>query len=226
MERKKKPRVKQNKEKPDDIDNQLELDEDQNLVNEEEDQNGLSDEESNIEEDALEYQERLKRTGVLYISYIPEGLTISIIRKKLEKYGVNRIYLVPESDKKNSFKEGWIEFHDKIMAKLCEYESNGKPIGGRKRENLSEEIWNLKYLHKFKWSHLIEKQREKNKVKQQRIKTEIAQAHRESNFILESFGQSKRKRKRDSIVNSGKPSEEIQEDKFRRKIKQNKPKSN
>ena len=48
------------------------------------------------------------------------------------------------------YKEGWIEFEDKIYAKLAEYQLNGKQIGGNKKCPYKDELWNLKYLHKFK----------------------------------------------------------------------------
>lgn len=162
------------------------------------------------------FNEKIKKTGVIYISYIPEGLSISLLRRKLEKYGVNRVFFKPQSGKKNHFKEGWIEFNSKIMAKLCEYELNGKPIGGKKRDPLSEEIWNFRYLHKFKWHHLMEKIMMKQKMKEQKLKTTINQAYKESNFVLESYQQSKKKRKRDELNPDS-------VDVYKRNVKQIKP---
>ena len=54
------------------------------------------DEEKAIEGENMEdYNERLKRSGVVYLSYIPQGLNSTVIREKLDSYGVNRIFLVP-----------------------------------------------------------------------------------------------------------------------------------
>jgi len=158
------------------------------------------DEEKNLEEETLEnYKERIRRSGVLYISYIPEGMTVITLKKNLSKYGVNRVYLVPDttkvskSKKKQNYKEGWIEFNDKIMAKLCEYELNGKILGGKKRNNkFREEIWNLKYLHKFKWNHLMEKLQFNKKLREHRMKAELSQIKRENNFIFDKFEQSRK----------------------------------
>lgn len=155
--------------------------------------------ESELIKESEEYKEKINKSGVLYISYIPEGLTVALIRHKLKKYGIQRVYLKPLSGKKNHFKEGWVEFENKIMAKLCEYELNGRPIQGKKRDPLSEEMWTFKYLHKFKWYHLIEKMYMKKKEKEQKLKTTLNQAHRESNFIMENMHQSKKKRKRDEM---------------------------
>ena len=90
------------------------------------------DEDKDLEDNTLDnYKEKVRRSGVIYISYIPEGMTVSTLRQSLKKFGVNRIFLVPDKTiqthkKKQNYKEGWIEFTDKIMGKLCEYELNGK----------------------------------------------------------------------------------------------------
>ena len=152
-----------------------------------------------LEDNTLDnYKEKVKRSGVIYISYIPEGMTVSLLRKKLQKYGANRVFLVPDtsnskSKKRQNYKEGWIEFTDKIMAKLCEYEISGKIFGGKKRNNkFREEIWNLKYLNKFKWHHLMEKLQFNKKLREHRMKAELSQSKRENNFILEKFEQSRK----------------------------------
>lgn len=178
----------------------------------------VNDEKDLIKE-SEEYKLKVRKSGVIFISYIPEGLTVSLIRKRLENYGVKRIYLKPLSGKKNHFKEGWIEFENKLMAKLCEYELNGRPIGGKKREALSSELWTFKYLHKFKWHHLVEKLQLQQKIKQQEVKTAINQAHRENQFILESYQQSHNKRKKLEHNPESNNNEEIA-DKVRNKTKQ------
>lgn len=154
------------------------------------------EEEKPIEgENLVDFREKIKKSGVCYLSYIPEGLNVGLLRSKMQKYGVSRIYLIPDkkiTSKKQTYKEGWVEYKSKLYAKLCEYELNGEAIGGKKRHNeLREEIWSIKYLHKFKWHHLMEKLNFNKKLREQRMKTEIAQARRETNFILEKFEQSK-----------------------------------
>jgi ESF2/ABP1 family protein len=156
-------------------------------------------------ENNKDFKEKIRRTGVIYVSHIPEGMNVNTLREKLEDYGPLRIYLVPDNsskqgDKRQNYKEGWVEFSDKIMAKLCEYEFNGKMIGGKKRNNnFREELWTIKYLHKFKWHNLMEKLNFNKKVREQKIKAEISQSNRETNFIIEKYEHSKnlnRKRKR------------------------------
>lgn len=157
------------------------------------------EDDKNLDDNTLDnFKEKVKRSGVIYISYIPEGMTVSLLRTKFQKYGVNRIFLVPDtttskSKKRQNYKEGWIEFTDKIMAKLCEYELSGKFFGGKKRNNkFREELWNLKYLNKFKWHHLMEKLQFNKKLREHRMKAELAQIKRENNFIVETFEQSRK----------------------------------
>jgi ESF2/ABP1 family protein len=159
--------------------------------------NYLNADENPIQETDIEaYKEKIRRSGIVYISYIPENMKVLDIKEKFEKYGVTRIYFVPDKHQKTKkylkYKEGWVEFKDKLMAKLCEYELNGKMIGGKKRHNpFREEIWTIKYLHKFKWHHLVEKLGFNRKMREHRIKAEVNQSKRETNFIMEKFLQSK-----------------------------------
>jgi len=188
-------------------------DEDDNSINEE----ILLDEQGENKlvsaENLEDFREKVKRSGVIYISHIPEGMTVNYLRERFSKYGVTRIYLAPENPhnlkdlkhahKKKFFKEGWVEFANKVMGKLCEYELNGEVIGGKKNIPFREDLWTIKYLHKFKWHHLIEKMNFNKKLREQRMKAEIAQARREANFIEQKFEQSKiinkknKKRQRD-----------------------------
>jgi ESF2/ABP1 family protein len=148
-------------------------------------------------EDNKDYKEKVRRTGIIYLSHIPEGMNVNVLREKLSKYSPKRIYLVPDTksrkgDKRQNYIEGWVEFEDKMFAKLCEYEINGQMIGGKKRNNnLREEIWTIKYLHKFKWHHLMEKINHNKKMREQKMKAEIAQTRRETNFIIDKYEQSK-----------------------------------
>ena len=203
-------------------------------------------------ENIEDYREKVRKSGVVYISYIPEGMTVKFLREKLENYGLTRIYLAPKnkellgetkkkSNKKQIFKEGWGEFSNKLMAKLAEFELNGKPFGGKRNLLFREELWTVKYLHKFKWHHLIEKMNYNKKLREQRLNAEIAQAKRETNFIEKKFEQSSifnKKRKREnekSEIKEQNPTENIEEnkqnagdsrfnlEKFKRNFKQRQP---
>ena len=50
-----------------------------------------------------------------------------------------------------------MEFHDKRVAKTVALMLNNTPIGGKKRSYYHDDLWNIKYLSKFRWTHLTEK---------------------------------------------------------------------
>jgi ESF2/ABP1 family protein len=182
-------------------------------------------------EDLKDFQEKVRKSGVCYLSFIPEGMTVGFLKKKLSNYGVNRIYLVPDkkiTKNKQTYKEGWIEFSNKLMGKLCEYELNGTQIGGKKRKNeLREAFWTIKYLHKFKWHHLMEKLNFNRKLRDQRMKADIAQAKRETNFISEKFEQSKLiKKKKKKIAENQQNQQNENNQKKEDEVNDNKPKNN
>lgn len=146
------------------------------------------------------FKEKTRRSGVLYLSRIPVGMKPQDLRKLLDDYGMKRCYLVPlknkletiDGQKVQAYKEGWVEFDDKIYAKLAEYQLNGRKIGGSKKCPYKDELWNLKYLHKFKWNNLIENITMEKKIIEKKLKTEIAQSKRESDFIVKNYEKSKR----------------------------------
>ena len=159
--------------------------------------------EYNIDENDLtleELKEKIRRSGVLYMSRVPIGMKISELRKLLEDYGMERCYLVPlkkkmeniDGKKVQAYKEGWIEFNDKIYAKLAEYQLNGRPIRGSRKCPYKDELWNLKYLHKFKWNDLIENLTMEKKIQEKKLKIEIAQSKRENDFIIKNYEKSKK----------------------------------
>ena len=147
-----------------------------------------------------ELREKIRRSGVLYMSRVPIGMKIIDIRRLLEDYGIQRCYFIPLKKKlKNvdgkrvqAYKEGWIEFEDKLYAKLAEYELNGKPIGGNRKCIYRDELWNLKYLHKFKWNDLVESMTLEKKIQEKKLKIEIKQSDRDNNFIVKNYEKSKK----------------------------------
>ena len=182
-----------------------------------------------------ELREKIKRSGVLYMSRVPIGMKIIDIRRPLEDYGIQRCYFIPLKKKlKNvdgkrvqAYKEGWIEFEDKLYAKLAEYELNGKPIGGNKKCIYRDELWNLKYLHKFKWNDLVESMTLEKKIQEKKLKMEIKQGDRENNFIVKNYEKSKKylNKKREKEKNDGEDNnEDINDNNNNKNFKENKNK--
>ena len=187
--------------------------------------------ETNDELTVEELREKIRRSGVLYMSRVPIGMRIIDIRKLLDDYGIQRCYFVPykkklqnvDGKRVQAYKEGWIEFEDKIYAKLAEYQLNGKPIGGNKKCIYRDELWNLKYLHKFKWNDLVESMTLEKKIQEKELKIEIAQSKRENDFIIKNYEKSKKylnkKREMENENEENKDKNDINNNKEKKKIK-------
>mgnify|MGYP002631287496 CR=1 FL=1 len=71
------------------------------------------------------------------------------------------------------------------------------------RSFYASDLWNVRYLPKFKWHHLTEKVAAESRARQDKMRTELSQAKKESQFYLKKVDQAKaidameeRKRKR------------------------------
>nr|XP_020653373.1 activator of basal transcription 1 [Pogona vitticeps]XP_020653374.1 activator of basal transcription 1 [Pogona vitticeps]XP_020653375.1 activator of basal transcription 1 [Pogona vitticeps]XP_020653376.1 activator of basal transcription 1 [Pogona vitticeps]XP_020653377.1 activator of basal transcription 1 [Pogona vitticeps] len=142
--------------------------------------------------------------GIIYLGHIPPRFRPRHVRNLLSVYGeVGRIFLQPEeryirkkkkkagSNAKN-FTEGWVEFRDKRVAKLVATSLHNTPMGVRRKSKFHYDLWNMKYLHRFKWTHLSERLAYERQVRQQRMRAEVSQAKRETNFYLQNVEKSKR----------------------------------
>lgn len=151
------------------------------------------------------YNEENARKGVCYISRIPPFLKPAKLRHMLEGFGTDvlRIYCAAEEktarlrrlkaggNKKQMFSEGWVEFAEKRVAKRIAASLNNTPMGGSKRSFYANDLWNIKYLSKFKWDDLTEKIAYERKVREQKLRLELAQAKRENAFYMQKVNQSK-----------------------------------
>ncbi|KAJ0064105.1 hypothetical protein NL108_000622, partial [Boleophthalmus pectinirostris] len=116
-----------------------------------------------------------------------------MVRKRKKKSGLRRC----------DFTEGWVEFRDKRVAKRVAASLHNTPMGTRKRQRFAADLWCIKYLHRFQWTHLSERLAYEQTVLQQRLRTEVSQAKRETNFYLnnvdkgERMERQRKKRQRD-----------------------------
>nr|CAB3455238.1 unnamed protein product [Digitaria exilis] len=140
------------------------------------------------------------KRGVCYLSRVPPHMNPSHIRQMLSKYGeVLRIYLVPEGQghrkhtivKAKAYSEGWIEFAKKSVAKRVANLLNGEQIGGKKRSSFYYDIWNIKYLRKFKWDDLVGETAEKTHIREQKLTLEIAAAKKQRDHYLSNVQKSR-----------------------------------
>ncbi|KAI8826700.1 uncharacterized protein EV422DRAFT_511113 [Fimicolochytrium jonesii] len=171
------------------------------------------------------FQEKQQATGVVYLSRIPPFMRPVKLRQLLARYGaLGRIYLAPEDpkitarrkkyrkNKRQNYTEGWVEFLDKKVGRRVAEHLNGKQIGGKKRSFYYDDLWNMKYLPKFKWNHLTEQIAYELKVREQRLKTEMAQAKKETKEyvknverakMVEAIEERKRDKKRKAEAEAG-----------------------
>jgi len=142
-----------------------------------------------------------KKPGIIFLSSIPPGFNVSCTIAFFSQFGkVGRVFLQPDMKEKNKrkdkiarhFTEGWIEFLSKRAAKEVASNLNNTPVGGKKRAKSHDVLWNIKYLPKFKWTHLSERLAYEKAVHQQRLRTEISQAKREADFFKANVEKSKR----------------------------------
>ncbi|KAI7902924.1 uncharacterized protein BX663DRAFT_434489 [Cokeromyces recurvatus] len=156
-------------------------------------------------EELKKFEKAIKKTGVCYLSRIPPFMQPRQLRSILSKYTeIGRIYLVPEDPKttarrkkytrnrRTNFIEGWVEFKDKKTAKALAEHLNMKQIGGKRKSVYYHEIWNIKYLPKFKWHHLTEQMAHERQARQKRLLTEIAQANRENKVYIQNVQRAKK----------------------------------
>merc|ERR1719239_1069509 len=102
-------------------------------------------------------------------------------------------------NKDRVFTEGWVEFKSKKVAKSVAANLNCNPVGGKRRSKAHDELWNIKYLPRFKWVHLSERLAYESAVKQQRMRTEVSQVKREAEHFKSSVEKKRRKSKGDNI---------------------------
>ncbi len=150
------------------------------------------------------FKKKHDKTGVIYLSSIPPFMRVQKLRSLLSQYGeVLRIYLAPEDQaitrKRKKYRgnrrvkhtDGWVEFARKSVAKRVALALNNTPIGGKKRDYYSQDIWNMRYLSKFKWHHLTERIAYQSNVREQRIRNDMVDAKRLTKFYLHKANQSK-----------------------------------
>lgn len=149
-------------------------------------------------------RDEINKRGVIYLSRVPPYMKAQRLRQMLSQFGeVDRVFLTPEDpaiarkrkklgkNHRKNFVDGWVEFVDKRIARRVAESLNNTPIGGKKRDRYYHDLWMMKYLKGFKWTHLTEKIAYEKAVRQQKIREEMAQAKRENKFYMEKVNQAK-----------------------------------
>lgn len=164
-----------------------------------------------------DFNEKLRKRGVVYISRIPPRMNPTKVKQLLSEFGViTRVFLVEEDQsvrkrrRKNGgsgakrYVEGWVEFERKRIAKRVAASLNNTAISNHKRNVHYGELWNLKYLRKFAWSHLTEKVAYERRVREQKLRVELMHARKENAEYVQ-------------LVETGKKLDKIEERRKKRK---------
>ncbi|VAH22417.1 unnamed protein product [Triticum turgidum subsp. durum] len=213
--------------------NECHTDEEEDLVGEEEGGTGIQGEEGGgtgeKRKRPLNKNEKslcgFSKRGVCYLSHVPPHMNPSHVRQIFSKHGeVQRIYLVPEGQghrkhsnvKAKAYSEGWVEFAKKSVAKRVANLLNGEQIGGKKRSSFYYDIWNIKYLRKFKWDDLVGEIAEKTHIREQKLTLEITAAKKQRDHYLSNAVKSRtqkfiRERIKKKQKNEGKESNDVGE---------------
>jgi ESF2/ABP1 family protein len=157
-----------------------------------------------LKEKLLKEASKADNRGVCYLSRIPPHMDHVRLRHILAQYGeLGRIYLAPEDSEAQvhrkraggfrgqRFSEGWVEFAKKSVAKRVADMLNGEQIGGKKKSSVYYDIWNIKYLTKFKWDDLTEEIAYKSAIREQKLNMVLSAAKREKDFYLSKIEKSR-----------------------------------
>ena len=140
-----------------------------------------------------DFNETLRKRGVLYVARIPPKMTPTKLKTLLSDFGqVTRVFCQEEDAAKRKrrrkltgnaskrYTEGWVEFAQKSVAKRLAVALHQQPISTHKRNPHYGDLWSVKYLPKFQWSHLTEKVAYERRVREQKLRLETATARRET----------------------------------------------
>ncbi|KAI7304614.1 hypothetical protein KC315_g15099 [Hortaea werneckii] len=185
-----------------------------------------------------------RKSGVVYISRVPPFMKPQTLRHYLAPHalkGLGRIFLTPEDheqhvqrvkrggNKKKSFTDGWVEFMSKTEAKLAAETLNGNIIGGKKGNFYHDDLWNMKYLKGFKWSHLTEQIANENAERAARLREEVRRTRQENKAFVEDVergkmleGMESKKKAKRKAARDGESAADVGEQKKAREFKQRK----
>ena len=77
------------------------------------------------------------------------------------------------------------------MAKLVARTLNNTPMGGKKSNYYHDDLWNLKYLPKFKWLHLTEQLAYERQQRAKQLQLEVSQAKMEMDMYMRNVDKAK-----------------------------------
>lgn len=146
---------------------------------------------------AVTSRKRSRRAGVVYLSRVPPGLDVGIVRSILGRCGsLGRVWLRAESSetvsvrrslggrRRSGYSDGWVEFLRSKDAAAAVELLNGQPMtGATRRGKFENDLWCLKLLNGFLWEDLVEEVCGTRRERILRVKSEVAAARRERAFV-------------------------------------------
>jgi len=144
-----------------------------------------------------DFNAKLQKRGIVYLARVPPRMGPSKVKTLLSDFGpISRIYLA-EEDKSirkkrrkaggsggKRYTEGWVEFESKKVAKLVGETLNMSRVANQKGSIHYDDLWNIKYLKGFKWSHLTEKVAYERRVREQKLRVEMMEVRRENALYM------------------------------------------
>lgn len=135
--------------------------------------------------------------GVVYISRVPPGLDVGIVRSILGRVGeLGRVWLRAEAAeivaerrslggrRRAGFADGWVEFLRADDAAAAVELLNGQPMtGATRRGRFQNDLWCLRLLPNFSWDDLVEEACGSRRERVLRVKREVSAARRERAFV-------------------------------------------
>ncbi|KAM0715963.1 hypothetical protein Q7P37_008477 [Cladosporium fusiforme] len=186
-----------------------------------------------VPKSVLRAEKAARKSGVVYISRVPPFMKPHTLKHYLEHHapkGLGRVFLTPEDhtrylqrkksggNKKKSFTDGWVEFVSKNEAKNAAAILNGNIIGGKKGNYYHDDLWNMKYLKGFKWSHLTEQIAAENAEREARMREEIRRTRKENKAFVEDIergkaleGMENKRKAKGTVTTSKKPEREFKQ---------------
>lgn len=144
-----------------------------------------------------DFNAKLQKRGIVYLARVPPRMGPVKVKTLLSDFGpITRIYLAEEDKtirKKRRkaggsggkrYTEGWVEFESKKVAKLVGESLNMTRVANQKGSIHYDDLWNIKYLKGFKWSHLTEKVAYERRVREQKLRVEMMEVRRENALYM------------------------------------------
>lgn len=144
------------------------------------------------------------KTGVIYLSRVPPGMELTSLRSLLSRAGpTGRIWLRPADEegttggqagskpeskrrrkRQTTFRDGWVEFHQRRDAKRAVALLNGQAMAGAKKKGrFANDLWAMRLLPGFTWDDLGQEVFGSARERVLQVREEVASARRERAWV-------------------------------------------